>query len=75
MLVGIGMGIGFGALIFHPFNTNSLGGGIWFGKKRKKRQTKGGKKNKFVSFIEPMDHEKISILERINQAEKLFKDE
>merc|ERR1712141_161261 len=37
LLVGIGIGIGFGALIFNPFRSGRVGGGLWFGKKRRKR--------------------------------------
>ena len=37
LLVGIGIGIGFGALIFNPYRAGKVGGGIWFGKKRRKR--------------------------------------
>ena len=37
LLVGIGIGIGFGALIFNPYRSGRVGGGIWFGKKRRKR--------------------------------------
>ena len=39
LLVGVGIGIGFGALIFHPFNSGNIGGGVWFGKRRKKNCT------------------------------------
>ena len=40
LLVGIGMGIGFGALIFSPWlraGKGGVGGGLWFGKRRRKR--------------------------------------
>ena len=74
MLVGIGIGIGFGALIFHPFNSNGLGGGIWFGKKRRKRQIKDRKRINHDTNNEPMNEEKISILQWINQAEKTYND-
>lgn len=70
MLVGIGIGIGFGALIFHPFNSNGLGGGIWFGRKRRKRQAKNRKDDKHVN--NPMKQEDFSILKAIHHAEKLY---
>ena len=37
LLVGIGMGIGFGALMFDCYRNGRVGGGIWFGKRRKRR--------------------------------------
>ena len=37
LFVGIGIGIGFGALIFNPYRAGRVGGGIWFGKRRRKR--------------------------------------
>ena len=37
LLVGIGMGIGFGALMFDCYRNGRVGGGIWFGKRRRRR--------------------------------------
>ena len=71
LLVGIGMGIGFGALIFHPFNSNSLGGGIWFGKKRRKRHSKD-QHTKSDSYTLQMDHKNTLILQKIDQAKQLY---
>ena len=69
LLAGIGIGIGFGALIFHPFNSNSIGGGIWLGKKRRKRYTK-------ANYIENEDlatnEQNSLILTRIDEASKLY---
>ncbi|XP_059093043.1 uncharacterized protein LOC131888252 [Tigriopus californicus] len=37
LVVGTGIGIGIGALIFNrPWNRGNVGGGIWFGKRRKR---------------------------------------
>lgn len=37
LVVGTGIGIGIGALIFNrPWNRGNIGGGIWFGKRRKR---------------------------------------
>ena len=39
LALGIALGIGFGALIFdRPWKHGNVGGGIWFGKKRKRRE-------------------------------------
>ena len=70
LLVGIGIGIGFGALIFHPFNSNGLGGGIWFGRKRRKRQAKHRKDDRYVN--NPISQEDFSMLKAIHHAEKLY---
>ena len=69
------MGIGIGALIFHPFNSNSLGGGIWFGKKRRKRNIK----NKHMESVNNNGNQGWStyeasdlILKRIDDAKELY---
>ena len=69
------MGIGIGALIFHPFNSNSLGGGIWFGKKRRKRNIK----NKHMESVNnngnqgwSTDEASDLILKRIDDAKELY---
>ena len=69
------MGIGIGALIFHPFNSNSLGGGIWFGKKRRKRNIK----NKHMESVNNNDNQGWStdeasdlILKWIDDAKELY---
>ena len=37
--LGVALGIGFGALIFdRPWKHGNVGGGIWFGKRRRKRE-------------------------------------
>ena len=71
LLFGIGIGIGFGALIFHPFYSGDIGGGIWFGKKRRKRQAK----NKYTTsndYAWKNEHENNLILKKIEQAKQLF---
>ena len=70
------MGIGIGALIFHPFNSNSLGGGIWFGKKRRKRNIK----NKHMESVNEnqgwtTDEASDLILNRINDAKDLYEEQ
>ena len=35
LLLGTGIGIGFGALIFDCYRNGRLGGGIWFGRKKR----------------------------------------
>ena len=72
LLIGIGMGIGFGALIFHPFSSSSLGGGIWFGKKRKKRDSKyeNTKSNQYT--IQTLADQNSMIVEKIQRASQLY---
>jgi len=36
LLVGIGLGVGLGAVIFNRPYSNGIGGGVWFGKRRKR---------------------------------------
>ena len=35
LLLGTGIGIGFGALIFDCYRNGRIGGGIWFGRKKR----------------------------------------
>ena len=72
LLIGIGMGIGFGALIFHPFSSSSLGGGIWFGKKRKKRDSKYGNTKSNQYTIQTLADQNSMIVEKIQRARQLY---
>ena len=68
-MVGIGIGIGFGALIFNPFRSGKVGGGLWFGKKRRKR-----------SMLTDEDYEDLfeeqdKIIESIEEARGRYEDD
>ena len=72
LLVGIGIGIGFGSLIFNPFYSDSLGGGIWFGKKRRKRDIKEHHIRETDNYTWQMNPEHGLMLEKIEQAKQLY---
>ena len=65
LLVGIGMGIGFGALMFDCYRNGRLGGGIWFGKRRRRRSV--GEEFEGSDFEEE-DFEDSDILDEIDKA-------
>ena len=68
-MVGIGIGIGFGALIFNPYRPGRVGGGIWFGKKRRKRSLISDDDYDYDYFNE---HDKI--FGHIDDAKDLYDD-
>ena len=67
LLVGIGIGIGFGALIFNPYRAGKVGGGIWFGKKRRKRGV-----DAIDEDYEELFDEQDKILETIEEAKDRY---
>ena len=69
LLVGIGIGIGFGALIFNPYRAGKVGGGIWFGKKRRKRGILYDEDNE--EYVD----EKNKIIDSIDEANYRYEDD
>ena len=72
LLVGIGIGIGFGALIFNPFRAGKVGGGLWFGKKRRKR---GVQEDDDEDLYDTVLEEDIKVVESIARARHMFEDD
>ena len=70
-MVGIGIGIGFGALIFNPYRAGKVGGGIWFGKRRRKRSIMTDDDDDYEEFLD----EQNKIIESIEKSRDRYEDD
>ena len=53
LALGIALGIGFGALIWdRPWKHGNVGGGIWFGKKRRRKREVERNQNEILANLE-----------------------
>ena len=53
LAIGIALGIGFGALIWdRPWKHGNVGGGIWFGKKKRRKRDVESKENNILYNLE-----------------------
>lgn len=64
LLLGTGIGIGFGALIFDCYRNGRVGGGIWFG--RKKRSVSEDDEN------EDFEDDENSIIQSLKSAQRKY---